>query len=53
MSSITIASFGDVLLPLPSKDTHIFHSSVVSDDGKLISHGGRVIVLSSIALTFN
>ncbi|AXG47302.1 phosphoribosylamine--glycine ligase [Photorhabdus laumondii subsp. laumondii] len=43
----------ELILPLPSEDTHIFHSSVVSDDGKLISHGGRVIALSSIALTFN
>jgi len=45
---------GDVItLPVPDADSHIFHSSVVSDGDKLISNGGRVIAISSTGKTFH
>ncbi|QJT82553.1 phosphoribosylamine--glycine ligase [Kosakonia sp. MUSA4] len=41
-----------ISLPKVSGESHIFHSSVVSENGQLISNGGRVIAISTTGSDF-
>ncbi|WLO87371.1 phosphoribosylamine--glycine ligase (plasmid) [Pantoea agglomerans] len=45
---------GDLIsLPHDSDEAHIFHSSVISKNGQLISNGGRVIAISTTGSDFD
>ncbi|AKH62735.1 MULTISPECIES: phosphoribosylamine--glycine ligase [Photorhabdus] len=43
----------EITLPACPEGTHIFHSSVISENNKLISNSGRVIAISSTGISFN